>query len=109
MVPAWDVITVTGGQEVTWTAASSGGSDTYQSMLIGLKIATTSLDVSLQGSWDSGHSSAGVTQKSVVRNSAVSAGDVVIVCVLGNVGAQRRGHGTAEGCGSVSPVAVRQR
>lgn len=43
------------------------------------------LTVTLRGSWDSGYLSSGVTQKSVGRNSAVNAGDILIVCVLGDV------------------------
>lgn len=37
-VPAWNIITATGGEEAAWTASSAGGSNTYQAMLVGLKI-----------------------------------------------------------------------
>jgi hypothetical protein len=43
-----------------------------------------STTVTLQGSWDSGWVSMGVSSKSVVRNSNVNAGDILVVCVLGN-------------------------
>lgn len=39
-VPAWSVITATGYQHASWTAAPSGGSDSYQAILVGLKITT---------------------------------------------------------------------
>lgn len=39
-VPAWTMITSTGGVEASWTAAPSGGSDTYQGVLAGLKMIT---------------------------------------------------------------------
>ena len=64
-VPAWAVITATGNQGASWTASSSGGSDTYQAMLVGLKIASAALTATLEGSWDSGVAS-GVTSQSVV-------------------------------------------
>ena len=38
-VPAWSVITATGYEHASWTASPSGGSDTYQGMLVGLKIS----------------------------------------------------------------------
>ena len=41
--------------------------------------------VTLQGSWDSGYISGPVSTKSVARNSNVNVGDILVVCVLGNV------------------------
>jgi len=50
-----------------------------------LLLKSSSSSVTLQGSWDSGYTSTGVTQKSVARNSNVNVGDLLVVCVLGNV------------------------
>jgi len=74
-----DTVTNPGGTFSQATLADSDG------LLLLKSGGSGPIAVTLQGSWDSGYVSSGVIQKSVGRNSAVNAGDILIVCVLGNV------------------------